>query len=107
MRLGKKTADDLGVEKSFSEREVRGKNLRILLQLLEKEPKESEFFDLLEDVRKAIPNLISLRDFSLLSTVLTTLDSLVTTIREDWRGRVQGVVVDKGFGGVGGVRLSA
>src|SRR4030042_2102659 len=78
----------------------------MLLQLLEKEPKESEFFDLLEDVRKAIPNLISLRDFSLLSTALTTLDSLVTTIREDWRGRVQDVVMETDFGQIADLCLS-
>src|SRR4030066_1681832 len=82
MRLGKKTPDDLGVQKAFDEREIRGRNLRILLQLLEKEPKESEFFDLLEDARKAIPNLISLRDFSLLSPVLPTLASRVTTLQQ-------------------------
>ena len=105
-RLGKKTADDLGVGKSFSEQEVRGKNLRILLQLLEKEPHESDFFDLLEDVRKNIPNLISLRDFSLLSTVLTTLESLVTTIREDWKDRIQDVVNKTDFGQIADLFLS-
>jgi len=106
MRLGRKTADDLGVEKSFAEREIRGRNLRILLQLLEKEPRESEFFDLLEDARKAIPNLISLRDFSLLSTVLTALESLVTTIQEDWRSRVQDVVMETDFGQIADLCLS-
>ena len=106
IRLGKKTADDLGVEKSFDEREVRGRNLRILLQLLEKEPRESEFIDLLEDARKAIPNLISLRDFSLLSTVLTTLESLLTTIQEDWRSRVQDVVMETDFGQIADLCLS-
>jgi hypothetical protein len=105
-RLGKKPLDDLGVEKSFSEREVRGKNLRILLQLLEIEPQESDFFDLLEDVRKAIPNLISLRDLSLLATVLTTLESLVTTIREDWRSRVQDVIAETDFGQIADICLS-
>jgi hypothetical protein len=106
MRLGKKTADSLGVEKSFAEGEVRGRHLRILLQLLEKEPRESEFFDLLEDARKAIPNLISLRNFSLLSTVLTTLESLVTTIQEDWRSRVRDVIRETDFGQIADLCLS-
>jgi hypothetical protein len=105
-RLGEKTLEDLRVEKSFSEREIRGKSLRILLQLLEKEPEEVEFFDLLEDARKAIPNLISLSDFPLLTTVLTTLESLMTTIREDWRSRIQDVVMGTDFGQIADLGLS-
>jgi hypothetical protein len=105
-RLGKKTADDLGVGKSFAEREIRGRNLRILLQLLGKEPRESEFFDLLEDVRKAIPNLISQKEFPLLSNVLTSLQSLVTNIEEDWRGRVQDVIMKTDFGQIVDLCLS-
>jgi hypothetical protein len=106
MKLGNKAADDLGVGKSFAEREIRGRNLRILLQLLGKEPRESEFFDLLEDVRKAIPNLISQKEFTLLSNVLTSLQSLVTNIEEDWRGRVQDVIMKTDFGQIVDLCLS-
>jgi hypothetical protein len=106
MRLGEKTADDLGVGKSFAEREVRGRNLRILLQLLWKEPCESEFFDLLEDIRKAIPNLISQKEFLLLSNILTSLQSLVTNIGAEWRDRVQDVIMKTDFGQIVDLYLS-
>jgi len=64
------------------------------------------FFDLLEDIRKAIPNLISLKEFSLLHTVLTSLGSLSTTAREEWQTQVRDAIAETDFGQIIDLRLS-
>ena len=105
-KLGKKTPGDLGIHKAFEDREIRGRTLRIFLELLRNEQREEVFFDLLEDIRKAIPNLISLKEFSLLHTILTSLGSLSTTAREEWQTRVRDVIAETDLGQIVDLRLS-
>ena len=61
---------------SLAQDEQHRKGVFILLELLGAEKKEEVFFDLVEEIRKIIPNLISRKDASLLKTVLFRLSDL-------------------------------
>ncbi len=60
----------------FEESGMRRKAAIVLLELLGRETSEPDFLDLLEDVRKMIPNLISRKEFALLNIVLGVLSSI-------------------------------
>jgi hypothetical protein len=61
---------------SLSQEEQHRKGVVIFLELLGVEKKEEVFYDLVEDIRKIIPNLVSHKDFTLLKTVLFRLSEL-------------------------------
>ncbi|MBP2677850.1 MAG: HEAT-like repeat-containing protein [Deltaproteobacteria bacterium] len=61
------------VTAEFEEENLRLKGAGVLLELLAEEKAEEEFLELLEGVRKIIPNLISRGELPLLKTVLSTL----------------------------------
>jgi hypothetical protein len=61
---------------SLSQDEQHRKGVFILLELLGAEKKEEVFHDLIEEIRKIIPNLISRKDASLLKSVLFHLSGL-------------------------------
>lgn len=105
-RIGTNTPYTREIHKAFSEPVIREKTLKIFLELLRNETQEKIFFELLEDVRKAIPNLISLKDFKLLHTVLTSLDSLSTTTRAEWRPRVRDALMETDFTQIGEIFLA-
>jgi len=105
-RVGTKTPDDLGVLKAFGEEESRRKILLVLLDLLRKENQEGDFHDILEDFRKAIPNLISLKDFSTLHTVMLGLESISTTTRTEWQDAVRDILHTTDFGSIGDLYIS-
>jgi hypothetical protein len=105
-RVGTKTPDDLGVPKAFGEEESRRRILLVLLDLLRKEKQEEDFHDILEDFRTAIPNLISLKDFSTLHTVMLGLESFSTTTRTEWQDAVRDILHTTDFGTMGDFYIS-
>jgi hypothetical protein len=64
---------DPAITAEFEEKNLRLKGAGVLLELLAEETAEEEFLELLEGVRKIIPNLVSRGELSLLKTVLSTL----------------------------------
>ena len=60
----------------FEEENLHLKGAGVLLELLAEEEVEGEFLELLEEIRKIIPNLISRRELPLLKTLLSTLTSV-------------------------------
>jgi len=105
-RVGTKTPDDLGVLKAFGEEEGRRRTLLVLLDLLRNENQEGDFHDILEDFRTAIPNLISLKDFSTLHTVMLGLQSISTTTRTEWQDAVREILHTTDFGAIGDLYIS-
>jgi hypothetical protein len=105
-RVGKKTHDDLGVKNSFEEKETRRRTLLVLLEILRGESQEEDFRDILEDFRKAIPNLISQNDFTSLHAVLLGLESISATTRTEWQNYLQDILHTVDFGYVGDLYLS-
>jgi hypothetical protein len=61
---------------TLSQEEQHRKGVLIFLELLEVEKKEEVFYDLVEEIRKIIPNLVSRKDVALLKTVLFRLSDL-------------------------------
>lgn len=105
-RVGKKTHDDLGVKNSFEEKETRRRTLLVLLEILRGESQEGDFRDVLEDFRKAIPNLISQNDFTSLHAVLMGLESISETTRTEWQTYLQDILHSVDFGYIGDLYLS-
>lgn len=105
-RVGKKTRDDLGVKNSFEEKETRRRTLLVLLEILRGETQEEDFLDILEDFRKAIPNLISQNDFISLHAVLLGLESISETTQTEWGTYLQDILRTVDFGYVGDLYLS-
>ena len=71
---GRPQADPVMAE--FEEKNLHLKGAGVLLELLAEEEAEGEFLELLEEIRKIIPNLISRRELPLLKTMLSTLTSV-------------------------------
>ncbi|MDX1814622.1 MAG: hypothetical protein R3239_01575, partial [Thermodesulfobacteriota bacterium] len=105
-RVGNKTHDDLGVKKSFEEEETRKRTLLVLLDILRGESQEEDFCDILEDFRKAIPNLISQNDFTSLHAVLLGLQSISETTQTEWKNYLQDILHSVDFGYVANMYLS-
>ena len=70
---------DPAVMAEFEEENLHLKGAGVLLELLAEEEAEGEFLELLEEIRKILPNLISRRELPLLKTVLSTLASVRRT----------------------------
>jgi hypothetical protein len=67
---------DPAVMAEFGEQNLHLKGVGVLLELLAEEETEGEFLELLEEIRKILPNLISRREVPLLKTMLYTLTSV-------------------------------
>ncbi len=81
----------------FEEGNLRRKAADVLLELLAREEAEGEFLELLEEVRKGVPNLISRREFPLLRSILSTLIFLNGTASESRKSAIQGVIGELDF----------
>ena len=88
---------DSGVAAEFEEENLRLKGSGILLELLAEEEAEEEFLELLEEVRKIIPNLISRRELPLLKTLLSTLTSVNRNAPESRRPAIERVIGEVDF----------
>lgn len=91
-RFGREPEDDLGIGQAFGEGETRRKTLLVLLEVLRLESREEDFLDILEDFRKAIPNIISQKDFSTVHAILLGLDSILREARTEWGAKVQEII---------------
>ena len=74
---------------SFEEAARHRQSIHVMLELLARERIESEFLELLEEIRKFLPNLISRKEFALLETVLRALSA----IREKSPGKCPEAVI--------------
>ncbi|HEX9850602.1 HEAT repeat domain-containing protein [Candidatus Deferrimicrobium sp.] len=86
---------DPAIMAEFEEENLHLKGAGVLLELLEEEESEGEFLELLEEIRKILPNLISRRELPLLKTMLSTLTSVHRTAPDSRKapiGRVIGEV---------------
>lgn len=75
-RLADAPVVDPFLQGSLDPETLRERVMHIHLDLLSREPDDVEFLDLLEEVRKALPNLISRKKLPLLLTVLRRLESI-------------------------------
>jgi hypothetical protein len=88
---------DPAVTAEFDEENLHLKGAGVLLELLGEEEAEGEFLELLEEVRKIIPNLISRRELPLLKTLLSTLTSVNRSAPEDRKPAIERVIGEMDF----------
>lgn len=88
---------DPAVMAEFEEENLHLKGAGVLLELLAEEEAEGEFLDLLEEIRKIIPNLISRRELPLLKTVLSTLTSVDRNALESRKSAIGRVIGEVDF----------
>jgi len=88
---------DPAVMSEFEEETLRLKSAGVLLELLAEEEAEGEFLELLEEIRKIIPNLISRRELPLLKTVLSTLTSVERNAPDSRKPSIQRVTGEVDF----------
>ncbi len=91
---------------AFQDEEMRRRSIGILLELLAKEKRPEEFADLIEEIRKAVPNVISRRDIALLQTILISLETLVPNLPPDRQPAVRQLLTETDFGQVTDFYLS-
>ena len=98
---------DPAVTAEFEEENLHLKGAGVLLELLAEEEAEGEFVELLEEVRKLIPNLISRRELPLLKTLLSTLTSVHRSAPESRRTAIERVIGELDFAQMIDLYLSA
>jgi hypothetical protein len=91
------TQADPAVTSEFGEENLHLKGVGVLLELLEVEEAEEEFLELLEEVRKVIPNLISRRELPLLKTLLSTLTEVHRNAPDSRKPAIERVVGEVDF----------
>jgi len=97
---------DPAVTAEFEEENLRLKGAGVLLELLAEETAEGEFLELLEGVRKIIPNLVSRGEISLLKTVLSTLTDVHRTAADSRKPAIASVLGEMDFAHMIGLYLS-
>jgi hypothetical protein len=90
----------------FREEARHRKAVIVLLELLAREKNAAEFLQLLEDIRKYLPNLISRKEFALLETVLGALSSIRENAPEEGREEVRRTIEEVDFGHIIDLYLS-
>ncbi len=85
---------------SLSQDGQHRKGVIILLELLGAEKKEEVFYDLVEEIRKIIPNLISRKDTSLLKTVLFRLLDLSDKVSGNQSKILRDIIVKIDYGNI-------
>jgi hypothetical protein len=88
---------DPAVIAEFEEENLHLKGAGVLLELLAEEEAEGDFLELLEEVRKIIPNLISRRELPLLKTMLSTLTSVHGSAPESRKPAIERVIAEVDF----------
>jgi hypothetical protein len=79
---------DPAVTAEFEEESLRLKGSGVLLELLVDETDEGDFLELLEEVRKIIPNMISRGELPLMKTLLSTLTSVLRNAPESRKSAI-------------------
>jgi hypothetical protein len=88
---------DPAVMAEFEEENLHLKGAGVLLELLAEEEAEGEFLELLEEIRKILPNLISRRELPLLKTMLSTLASVQRTAPDARKAPIGQVIGEADF----------
>ena len=88
---------DPAIMAEFEEENLHLKEASVLLELLAEEEAEGEFLELLEVIRKIIPNLISRRELPLLKTVLSTLTEVHRNSPESRKPAIERVIGELDF----------
>jgi hypothetical protein len=88
---------DPAVMAEFEEENLHLKGAGVLLELLAEEEAEGEFLELLEEIRKILPNLISRRELPLLKTMLSTLASVQRTAPDARKAQIGLVIGEVDF----------
>ncbi len=91
---------------AFRDEEMRRKSIVILLELLASEKQPEGFADLIEEIRKAVPNVISRRDVGLLGTILTSLESIAQGVAPERQAAIRQLLLATDFGLVTDLFLS-
>ena len=104
---GENPQADPAVTAEFEEENLHLKGAGVLLEMLAEEEAEGDFLELLEEVRKIIPNLISRRELPLLKTLLSTLTSVNRNAPESRKPAIERVVDEVDFAHMIDLYLSA
>jgi hypothetical protein len=88
---------DPAITAEFEEANLHRKGAGVLLELMAEEEAEGDFLELLEEVRKMIPNLISRRELPLLKTLLSTLTSVNRNAPESRKPAIERVIGEVDF----------
>jgi hypothetical protein len=88
---------DPAVTAEFEEENLHLKGAGVLLELLAEEESEGDFLELLEEIRKILPNLISRRELPLLKTMLSTLTSVHQAAPDSRKAAVERVIGEVDF----------
>ena len=83
---------DPAVTAEFDEENLHLKAAGVLLELLAEENAEGDFLELLEEVRKIIPNMVSRGELHLLKTLLSTLTAVHRNAPESRKPAIESVV---------------
>jgi len=86
------SSPDPGLVASLSLEEQQIRNTEIMLELLTTQTNDETLYDLLEEFRKIVPNLISRENLSLLNKILLGLLRTSTEIRAELRPAVQEIL---------------
>jgi hypothetical protein len=98
--LGEKPPIDPMILAAFRGEEMRQKTILILLEFLRNERLEGEFTDILEEIRMALPNIISRKEIHLLETTLLSLESTAGSVRTEWEPAIREILLGTDFGQV-------
>jgi len=99
-RIREAAPADPAILSSFRDEEMRRRSITILLELLAKEKQPDEFGDLIEEIRKTVPNVISRRDIALLQSILIFLETLAPNLPQERQAAVRQLLMETDFGQV-------
>jgi len=88
---------DPAILAEFEEENLHLKGACVLLELLAEETAEEEFLELLEGIRKILPNLVSRGELPLLKTVLTSLIAVHRNAPDSRKPAIERVVGELDF----------
>ncbi|HZL97794.1 MAG TPA: HEAT repeat domain-containing protein [Terriglobales bacterium] len=88
---------DPAVIAEFEEENLHLKGACVLLELLVEEEVEGDFLELVEEIRKILPDLISRRELPLLNTMISTLTSVHRAAPDSRKAAVERVIGEVDF----------
>jgi hypothetical protein len=96
-QLGEKPPIDPMILTAFGGEDLRQKAILILLEFLRNERLEGEFTDILEEIRMALPNIISRKESDLLESTLVSLESTARNVRAEWAPAIREILLGTDF----------
>ncbi len=99
-RIAEAAPADPAILSAFRDEEMRRRSVIILLELLSRSKEQDEFGDLVEEIRKAVPNVISRGDIGLLRTILLSLEALAPGLPPERQSAVRQLLQETDFGQV-------